>query len=685
ANAQARIFSVPGKGDSKTRYFGCRLGRKPVFLTDDIAPKAADETHRANDTFRLGGTWAGWHSVSRSDFGAGEYGAQIEVRSLAGARRSITVDASRYGIKALKILADGTVAWVLRSGGLREVDAIERTATQPTPIAVEIGIDSASLALTSTTVSWTQAGVHRSAAITPPTAGPVGNAIGPQGLDGRFGDCGTLVPASPKPNVFTEASQLARGPQNTIVAAGTATSGKGDPLEQDTYVVSRFTAAGKFDASFGGSGVVQTRVPRPAGAQNVQLTGMVVQPDGKVVVAGYIRLADPVDAEAILARYNADGTLDASFGTGGIVRDAVPAQTSADIEALARHADGTLLVAGQRDSRFYVARLTPDGALDATFGSGGIAADAGTSTSSIDALLVMPDGSIAAAGGAGAGRPLLVRLSAAGALQARATPAPGASAVFRALALTAAGEIVAAGTATNIVSTGQVVLARFTAAGATDKTFGDGGTLLDPQITDAHDLAIDAAGRLLVTASFALTPGNYGGSGLIRYSPAGARDARFGFRGTLGGISSYGLTNSDVLLGDDGTALVAQDNGGAYAVSRFALEEPATTATAAASSVCAMATALKLKPVVRTQRIDVSLRLRAPGTLALTATITVGHQTLAAGHATVLRPYIEGAIASIPISKAAAKLLGTAKSAKLTVTAGRPGGAKTTYRAVLAT
>src|SRR3954447_13896887 len=61
SNAQARVFAVPGKGATKLRYFGCLTGRKPILLTTDQAPKAADQNHVVNDTFRLAGPWVAWH------------------------------------------------------------------------------------------------------------------------------------------------------------------------------------------------------------------------------------------------------------------------------------------------------------------------------------------------------------------------------------------------------------------------------------------------------------------------------------------------------------------------------------------------------------------------------------------------------------------------------------------------
>lgn len=683
SSTQARVFWVKGKGDAKRVYFGCRRDRKPILLTTDLSPKPADETHTTNRLFRLAGTWVAWHRTTSNDFGAGEAGAVVTVRSLAGARRAVEQDVSRYAMKSLALAPDGGVAWVLGTGDFREVGGVARGAKEPTPLAVARGIDSQSLKLRGGKVRFALGGRTRTLALVPPAPPPGGSAIGPQGLDGRFGDCGTLVPASPKPDVFTEATQLARTPDGALVAAGTTTS-NADPeqAEQDTFVVARFSADGKFDPAFGKTGVVQVRVPRPAGAQNAELTGAVVQPDGKVLVAGHVELDDPVDAQAILVRFDADGTLDESFGTGGMVQDAIPATRSARIEDLALTAGGAILVTGQRDGRYYVARLTPGGSADAAFGAGGLVADTGKDPSALAALAVAPDGTIFAAGGAG--QPLLVRLAPDGTLLSVSSEGPPAVAALRALEPTADGGVIAAGAAANVSAPAQALLARYGADGKPDDGFGAGGFVLDPQISNPNDVAVTPDGSLLVTASFFLRPGGYSGSGLVRYTAAGARDTGFGFRGALGGTSSFGLVDHDVLVGADGTAHVAQDNGGAFGISRFAVEAPAVGLTRDRSTVCAMASALKIAPLVQTGKLDVSLRLRAPGKLRLDAVLRVGDRSVNAGTVAAFRPYTEGAVATIPLTKPAVALLRGAKTAQLTVTGGAPGRAKTTYSATLA-
>jgi uncharacterized delta-60 repeat protein len=124
-----------------------------------------------------------------------------------------------------------------------------------------------------------------------------------------------------------------------------------------------------------------------------------VQGDGKIVAAGGARTAT-----FGLARYNPDGSLDTTFGTGGTVTTAIG--TTHDVAyAIALQGDGKILAAGVAETAtqkaFELVRYNPDGSLDATFGSGGSVTTAiGTTHDVAYAMAVQRDGKIVAAGGA---------------------------------------------------------------------------------------------------------------------------------------------------------------------------------------------------------------------------------------------------------------------------------------------
>ena len=148
------------------------------------------------------------------------------------------------------------------------------------------------------------------------------------------------------------------------------------------FLLGSATAApGDFDPSFGSDGVVET----PIGESSGTATGVVTQPDGKIVVGG-------VSSEGFtLVRYLPNGGLDGSFGMGGIATGPI-----GGAESLAIQPDGKLLLGGWTSGRgLSVARYNPDGGLDTSFGSQGVAHGLGGDASGI---AVQPDGRIVAVG-----------------------------------------------------------------------------------------------------------------------------------------------------------------------------------------------------------------------------------------------------------------------------------------------
>ena len=122
-------------------------------------------------------------------------------------------------------------------------------------------------------------------------------------------------------------------PSGKIVALGFIGQDKGLPV----VVVLRFTAAGELDPSFGQDGQVLVD-----SLTEVSST-FLLQPDGKIVVAGLSGLAGTNAVRARLVRYTAEGRLDPSFGTGGEV---VVGDRPDSLSALALEPDGKLVAAG---------------------------------------------------------------------------------------------------------------------------------------------------------------------------------------------------------------------------------------------------------------------------------------------------------------------------------------------------
>jgi uncharacterized delta-60 repeat protein len=175
-----------------------------------------------------------------------------------------------------------------------------------------------------------------------------------------------------------------------IVAAGATLGGSHD------MAVARYHANGMLDTSFNTTGKVVTAVS----SGNDEAYGVVVQPDGGIVLGGYAGSAPASDFA--LVRYNANGSLDTGFnGTGIAVH---PVGSGNDVAyGLALQRDGKLVLAGLShngsNNDFAVARFTSGGALDTTFNGTGKATTAiGSSHEAAQAVALQSDGAIVAAG-----------------------------------------------------------------------------------------------------------------------------------------------------------------------------------------------------------------------------------------------------------------------------------------------
>ena len=137
------------------------------------------------------------------------------------------------------------------------------------------------------------------------------------------------------------------------------------------FVVLRFNADGSLDTSFGDPdplnpllrlGYTVTAVTSVSDWARAVL----LQPDGKIVVGGAANNSQDMAA----VRYHVDGTLDSTFGSGGIVRVNFSSRYSAAGYDLGQQSDGKLVLFGSANNQFGVARLNSNGSLDSSFGSG---------------------------------------------------------------------------------------------------------------------------------------------------------------------------------------------------------------------------------------------------------------------------------------------------------------------------
>ncbi len=149
----------------------------------------------------------------------------------------------------------------------------------------------------------------------------------------------------------------------------------GDDLAN--FIVARFTSTGTLDNTFGTFGTGKVTFPAPNAGTRPELEDFAVSfapgaagPNTRLLVGGtYLR---PVGASSVrtgfVASLNLNGTLDAAFGAGGIADVVTPGDFF--VTEITADAAGRVLVGGAMFQRSTVARLTPSGAMDASFGGG---------------------------------------------------------------------------------------------------------------------------------------------------------------------------------------------------------------------------------------------------------------------------------------------------------------------------
>jgi uncharacterized delta-60 repeat protein len=220
-------------------------------------------------------------------------------------------------------------------------------------------------------------------------------------LDNTFDGVGyavtSFLQSGPGGSLFDQCNAVALQPDGMIVSAGiTAENGP------NHVALTRHTASGALDSGFGTGGKVDISGALTV-TGNSEAHALVVQPDGKLLVAGYA--AGAGNSEFMVIRLNANGTPDTSFGGSGIVR--TPVGPGEDIaNAMIRQPDGKVVLAGSAivaDGRrdFALARYTSAGVLDATFGTGGlVTTPIGPSDDIAYALTLMPWGRLVAGGSA---------------------------------------------------------------------------------------------------------------------------------------------------------------------------------------------------------------------------------------------------------------------------------------------
>lgn len=360
----------------------------------------------------------------------------------------------------------------------------------------------------------------------------------PGAIDTSFNGGAQLVSAGEGEDYATALAVQADG--KVITVGWTSTTAGGADL-----AVVRHGRDGTLDAAFGTGGKVVTAVG--AARATDQAHAVAVQPDGKILVGG-LTATTGTDYDFLLVRYNADGSLDGTFGNGGKVITSFGASTDR-INTILVQDDGKIVVGGDSDQGtatgvdFALARYNADGTLDAGFGNGGKALTpvrANASRDSVYAISFQTVGAekrLVAVGGEGDFS--AVRYLPNGQLDGSFGNGGKVGAVFgstigaaRAVVETADHKLVLAGNTMN-----DVALTRLNVDGTVDAGFGTAGKVVTALSAgnwdEATSLVRQADGKLIAGGWVYEGAGSAGNFAVMRYSADGALDAGFGNAGQV--------------------------------------------------------------------------------------------------------------------------------------------------------
>jgi uncharacterized delta-60 repeat protein len=382
--------------------------------------------------------------------------------------------------------------------------------------------------------------------------------------------------ADPPPNGALDAN-FASGGKATTPSTGT---GNAVALQADgrivtvggAFTLTRHNPDGSIDTGFGTNGKVSTAFGSGSGSAN----DVVIQGDGKIVVAGSTRARAGFagDDNFAVRRYNTDGSLDASFGAGGIVSTDFAGLGDAAV-AVALQVDGKIVVAGRAQlasgTDLAVARYNTDGSPDASFGSGGkLTTDMAGGVDFSSAMRLQPDGRIVVLAHISLGSsvvvgiPALVRYNSDGSVDA-AFGASGkvigsASGPADDLALQPDGKIIVAGSVNAGSSTSAFGLTRFDANGSPDTAFGTPTTRFfdTGNGTIGRAVAVQADGKIVLVGEAASGASSTSDVAVARYDANGNLDTGFATGGKLLVDFFAGFDGAqDVVIQPDGRIVVA--------------------------------------------------------------------------------------------------------------------------------
>ncbi len=370
----------------------------------------------------------------------------------------------------------------------------------------------------------------------------------PGTLDTGFNVSGTVITSFGAGS--NRANAVAVQPDGKLVLAGYCSNGT-----NNDFCALRYNANGTLDNSFNGSGTVIT----PVGIGNDYANALVLQADGKLILAGYCNNGARNDFCAV--RYNANGTLDTSFNGTGIVITSIGTGSN-NGNAVILQPDGKIVLAGSclngTSYSFCALRYNTDGSLDTSFNlTGKVITAVGNRVGYAAGLAVQPDGKLLLAGqclGSSDYDFCAVRYLSDGTLDTGfngsgtiITPVGNSTDWANAIVLQPDGKIVLAGFCNDGTKDDFCAL-RYKPNGVLDVTFNGTGSVITPVvagIVGANAVVLQPDGKLVLAGR--CQNGAANDFCALRYNSNGALDTAFNGTGIVVTPVGTGSDNSNAL------------------------------------------------------------------------------------------------------------------------------------------
>lgn len=351
-------------------------------------------------------------------------------------------------------------------------------------------------------------------------------------------------------DLFSDDTSEATVPSTVTIPAGQTSAAVNldavDDLIVDgtqTVTITATLEGARLDSSFGSGGIAGAPLQDTEGATELQA-------DGKFVSAS----RGDAEGTIIVTRHNSDGTLDATFGTGGVVEMAVSATTEVMLpQRVLIQSDGKILVGGRTGfpQGTFLVRLNADGTADSSYGNGGIADLSGISSDyRINDMDLTPDGKVLAAVTRSTNQIFrALRVNANGTVDSTfgtggILQVTGDTTVAVAIETLPDGKFILVGSRIDVLT-----VVRANADGSLDTTFGDSGRRLvtwPSGFSTNQTVKLDPLGRVVIGATHDISGTDDAANfGLVRLTSDGDLDTSF---------DSDGIVITDVMAGRDDVA-----------------------------------------------------------------------------------------------------------------------------------